>query len=202
MDGRTTTVQTVASRHSAGIKTVVAGMVLAVAGSLALSAWAEAPGGGRAGGHAMHGRHGGGWGGGMGGPGLFMGSPERIDRGVERWLEGLNTTEAQRSQVKQIAQAAARDLRAQREASRGLHEQGMKLFAAPVVDARAVEALRQQRLAQHDQASKRMTQAMLDVSAVLTPEQRATLAQRMEQRRQQMQERMQQRRGAASAPSR
>ena len=34
-------------------------------------------------------------------------------------------------------------------------------------------------LAQHDQASKRTLQAMLDVSRVLTPEQRKALAERM-----------------------
>jgi protein CpxP len=42
-------------------------------------------------------------------------------------------------------------------------------------------------LAQHDAASKRMLQAMLDVSRVLTPEQRAKLAERMQQRREMMQ---------------
>ena len=51
------------------------------------------------------------------------------------------------------------------------------------VDARAVETLRQQMLAQHDLTSKRMTQVMLDVSRVLTPEQRKTLSDRMAQRR-------------------
>jgi Spy/CpxP family protein refolding chaperone len=38
-------------------------------------------------------------------------------------------------------------------------------------------------LAQHDQASKRKMQVMLDVSRVLTPEQRKTLADRMAKRR-------------------
>jgi Spy/CpxP family protein refolding chaperone len=62
----------------------------------------------------------------------------------------------------------------------------MALFTQPTVDARAVETLRQQMLAQHDQASKRMLQTMLDVSRVLTPEQRKTLADRMAQRRSMM----------------
>jgi protein CpxP len=38
-------------------------------------------------------------------------------------------------------------------------------------------------LAQHDQASKRMMQAMLDGSRVLTPEQRAKMADMAGQRR-------------------
>ena len=38
---------------------------------------------------------------------------------------------------------------------------------------------RQQMLQLHDQASKRMTQAMVDVSRVLTPEQRKQIADRI-----------------------
>lgn len=117
------------------------------------------------------------------GPGLFGGPPERIERGVDRMLDGLQATDAQRTQVKQIAVAAAKDLQAQREAGRGLFERNRELFTAPVVDANAAEQVRLQMLAQHDQASRRTLQAMLDISRVLTPEQRATLAQRMKQHR-------------------
>jgi Spy/CpxP family protein refolding chaperone len=67
----------------------------------------------------------------------------------------------------------------------------VEIFAAPTVDAAAAESLRQQLLAQHDQASKRVLQAMLDVSKVLTPEQRAKLAERIKQRQAAMQDRMQ-----------
>jgi periplasmic protein CpxP/Spy len=74
----------------------------------------------------------------------------------------------------------------QREAGRKLHEQGQALWAQPTVDARAAETLRQQMLAQHDQASKRGMQLMLDVSRVLTPEQRKQIAERLQQRRSMM----------------
>jgi len=116
------------------------------------------------------------------GPGMFQGSPERIERGVDRMLDGLKATDAQRTQVKQIAVAAATDLRAQRDAGRDLRERQMQLFTAPVVDANATEQLRQQMLVQHDQMTRRVTQAMLDVSRVLSPEQRATLLQRLRDR--------------------
>lgn len=121
---------------------------------------------------------------GHGGPAAmaFAGSPERIDRMVDRMLRDLNPTDAQRTQIKQIAQAAAADLKTQREAGRGLHERAMQLFTQPTVDASAVEALRQQRMAQMDQVSRRMSQAMVDISRVLTPEQRTKLAERMQQR--------------------
>ncbi len=164
-----------AFQRAAGRWSMVAAVALA-AGGLGAAAWAQGgPGehGDRTGAHAEH-RGPGGF-----GPGLFGGAPERIERGVDRLLDGLNATDAQRAQVKQIALAAATDLRTQREAGRGLHERHLQIFTAPVVDADAAEQLRQQMLAQHDQASRRMMQAMLDVSRVLSPEQRATLAQRM-----------------------
>ena len=127
------------------------------------------------------------------GPGMMMmfgGSPEQIGRGVDHMLDGLGATDAQREQIKKIAIAAATDLKAQHEAGRTLHDQGMQIFAAPTVDAAAAESLRQQMLAQHDQASKRVLQAMLDVSKVLTPEQRAKMAERMKQRQAAMKDRM------------
>ena len=139
--------------------------------------------------------------GGMGGPDrghgmtMFDGSPQHIDRRIDHLLDGLNASDAQRSQIKQIAVAAAADLSGQRAAGRALREKGMQLFAAPTVDAAAAESLRQQMLAQHDQASKRTLQAMLDVSKVLTPEQRAKVAARMQERMHERVQRMQRDRG-------
>ena len=156
------------------------GMLMAALSTLAVTAWAQPmPGMG------MGGHHG------MGGGGMMMGgSPERMGRMMDRMLDGLGATDAQRTQIKQIAQAAAADLKAQREAGRGLHQRAMQLFTAPNVDAGAVEALRQQMLAQHDQASKRMSQAMIDMSRVLTPEQRAKIGDRIKEREARMRDRM------------
>jgi periplasmic protein CpxP/Spy len=122
---------------------------------------------------------------------MFGGPLENMGRGIDRLLDGLGVSDAQREQIKQIATAAAADLKAQREAGRALHDKGVEIFAAPTVDAAAAESLRQQMLAQHDQASKRTLQAMLDISKILTPEQRAKLAERIKQRQAAMQDRMQ-----------
>ncbi len=133
----------------------------------------------------------------------FGGSPEHMARGIDHMLDGLNATDAQRTQIKQIVQAAAADLKAQRDAGRALHQKGMQIFAAPNVDASAAEQLRQQLSAQHDQASKRMLAAMLDVSKVLTPEQRAKVGERMMSHDAQMQERRQRmQRDNAARPAR
>ena len=165
-----------ATRQAAGRWTLVA-LVTVSATAFGVAAWADGDHGGRPWGHA-----------GMGGPGpfgtgLFGGPPERIERGVDRMLDGLQATDAQRTQVKQIALAAANELKTQREAGRGLFERNLQLFAAPVVHANAAEQLRQQMLAQHDQTSRRALQAMLEISRVLSPEQRATLVQRMKDHR-------------------
>ena len=162
------------------LKMFAFGAVLAVAGTVALTAVAQPMGAG------MHGGHGAG----MGGMGMQM--PERM-------LDQVNATPEQRTQIKQIMQAAATDMKAQHESGRALRDQAMQLFTQPNVDANAVEGLRQKMLSQHDQTSKRMMQAMLDSSKVLTPEQRLKLADMQKQRRDMM-ERHQRERNAMPAP--
>ena len=126
--------------------------------------------------------------GGPGGPGGMFGGMST------RWLDRVNATPEQRTQIEQIIKASAGEMREQREAGRALREQAMALFAQPTVDANAVEALRQKQLAMHDAASKRMTTAMLEISRVLTPEQRKQMAEQMSQRREMMQRHQRERR--------
>jgi periplasmic protein CpxP/Spy len=161
-----------------GVRWVAAATFMAVSSAVALSAWAQPMPAGMMGGHG-------------GGHGGMMGSPERMGRGLDHLLDGLNASDAQRAQIKQIAQAAATDMKAQREAGRTLREKAMAIFAAPNVDAAAAESVRQQIQALHDQGSRRTLQAMLDASKVLTPEQRAKLGERMKQREAQRHDRMQ-----------
>ncbi len=108
---------------------------------------------------------------------------------IDHMLDGLNASDAQRTQIKQIAVQAAADLKAQAEAGRGLRQRAMQIFTAPTVDAAAAEQLRQQTLQQHDQMSRRITQAMLAVANVLTPEQRAKIGERLKDRQARMEER-------------
>ncbi len=146
---------------------MLAALAFAGAGLLAIPAQAADADHGGGPGMGMHG-------GGMGGPGMHGGG-----RHMEHMLDGVNATEQQRAQIKTIMQAARTDLQAQRASGKALHEQMRAAFAAPTVDARVVESLRAQQQALHDAASKRMLQAKLDVSRVLTPEQRKLMAERM-----------------------
>jgi Spy/CpxP family protein refolding chaperone len=122
-------------------------------------------------------------------------------RMIGRMLSSVNATDAQRAQVRAIVDAARTDLRNMRGQARGEREQGMAIFTAPTIDEAAAESLRQRSMAEHDQVSKRMLTAMLDVARVLTPEQRAQLGERMKQRGEHMRDRMDGRRGASPAPA-
>lgn len=130
--------------------------------------------------------------------GTGMGSP----RMMSRMLDAVNASPEQRAQIKQITDAARADMKAQRDSGRQLHADAAALFAQPTVDARAAEALRQQMLARHDQASKRQLQMMLDISRVLTPEQRKTLADKLAQRRAMMERHRAERSAAEPKPAR
>ena len=121
---------------------------------------------------------------------MFRGSPEQIGRKIDFMLDGLHAADAQRTQIKQIAVQAAGDLKAQAEAGKGMRQHGMDIFTAPTIDAAAAEQMRQQMLQQHDQMSRRVMQAMLDVARVLTPEQRAIVGQRLHDRQARMEDRM------------
>jgi periplasmic protein CpxP/Spy len=107
--------------------------------------------------------------------GLFAGHPERLNR----MLSSVDATPQQREQVQKIATQAAADLKPQADTGRALHQQTMAALTAPVVDANALEAIRQQKMAHHDVVSRRVNQALLDISRVLTPEQRVKLAERI-----------------------
>ena len=166
-----------------GLRRVLLATLVAVSSATALSAWAQPMMGGHEGHGGMHEGHGG------------------LGRMFDNMLDGLNATDAQRAQIKQIATAAETDLKVQRDVGRALHEKQMQIFAAPNVDAAAAESVRAQLSAQHDQASRRMNQAMLDAAKVLTPEQRAKLGDRMKQRQAQMNDHMQRMDRERAAPA-
>lgn len=179
-------------RRTGGMKLMFASLLVAASAAFAVSASAQ-PGPHGHGGHGWHGAH--------AGPGKMWG-PMAGGRGMDRLLTDVGASDEQKQQIRQIMKDAFKDLRAQREQNRALRERAMEVFTAPNVDANAAEAVRQQMLQQHDQASRRMTQAMLDASRVLTPEQRTQIAERIKQRKEQARERMQrraERRGAAAS---
>jgi len=179
----TATTARLPTQHSLMMKFGAAALLLAIAGVGAGQAQAQPAAHGAQ--HAAHHR----MATGMGMPGAMI--PERL-------LDEVGASAEQKTRLRDIFKSARDDLRAQCQGGQALHQQMLALLAAPQVDAAAAEALRQQQLARHDSSSKRMLQAMLDAQAVLTPEQRAKLAERMAARHERM-ERHHQRR-APDAP--
>ena len=157
----------------------VAGAVILAASMAAARAQPMAGGQGMHGGHGMRGEH-------MGARGAHM---------IGAMLDAAGATPEQRARVQQIMKAAGDELRLQHQTGRASRQQMVQLLTAPQLDAAAVEAERQRAAAQRDAASKRMTQALFDASAVLTPEQRQKVAGQLNLRREMM-ERQQRERDA------
>lgn len=191
-----TLMSTHTARWAAGTVMVVGGLMATISG---MNAWAAAPAsppataataaaptastpqgaphGMRHGGHHHHGKSDMKMGGPMMGGAFPMGG-----RGMERMLTDLKATDAQRAQIKQIADAARTDLGKLHADHGKLHQQAMTLLTQPKIDTAATENLRLQMLAHHDTVSKRMMTAMVEAAQVLTPEQRSQLAQKLKAR--------------------
>jgi periplasmic protein CpxP/Spy len=179
---RTRTLMTLrTARWIAGTVMVTGGMLAALSGA---NAWAER-------GHAAH-----------AGKSGTEACPHRVShhggmhgammpggRMLNRMLDDIKATDAQRAQIKAIQEAAQADLKKLHAEHANARQDAMQLLAAPVVDATALEKQRQAMLQHHDAVSKRMMTAMLDTSKVLTPEQRSALATQWQERAKARQER-------------
>lgn len=106
----------------------------------------------------------------------------RIEAMIAYRLADIDATPEQKSRIAAIMKGAANDLRPVRTQLRDLRRQSMQALAAPTIDRNQVEALRVQQSQLRETVSRRMLQAFADAAEVLTPEQRAKLAERMQRR--------------------
>jgi Spy/CpxP family protein refolding chaperone len=97
-------------------------------------------------------------------------------------VHAVGATSQQKDRLVAIATAALADLRPLREQQRASRLRGMQLLAAPTIDRAALEQVRVAQMQAADARSRRMVQAMADAAEVLTPEQRAKAAERMQRR--------------------
>ena len=124
----------------------------------------------------------GGWGGGRGWHGDA--DPERrAESMTKRWLRGVDATEAQQKKIAEIMTATVKDLRPLREQQRTARKEVVAILSKPQIDRAALEAARAQGVKLAEDFSRRITQSLADAAEVLTPEQRAKLAERMQQQR-------------------
>lgn len=108
---------------------------------------------------------------------------KRAEARVKWMLADIDATEAQQKQIAAIMTAAMTELRPLRQQAQDARREVMQILSKPQVDRAALEALRAKQAQAMDQISRRMTQSLADAADVLTPEQRAKLAERMEKRR-------------------
>jgi len=152
-----------------------AALVGLVGGGLATSAMGH---GGFGPHHGGWGHHGGGWGHHrMDGPVSPEQAQEHAVRMVERFAWHVDANDEQKKKLTAIAQSLATDMLPLRQKMLEARKRGIELLRQPAVDRAAVEAFRAEQIASADAASKRLAQALADVADVLTPEQRAKLAQ-------------------------
>jgi Spy/CpxP family protein refolding chaperone len=126
-------------------------------------------------GRGMHGWHGGGRFGG----GAFL-TPGRIERMVDRLAWAVDANSEQKQKLNAIAQKVADETRGLRDRHLDLRNQVRDVLAAPTVDRGKLDALRAEHLKLADDASRQITTALADAAEVLTPQQRADLARRLE----------------------
>jgi len=146
---------------------------LAATGALATHRYAHA-------GPMGFGGHGHGFGGWHGGIGEM--DPVALSRRVEAIvafrLADIDATPEQRDRIASILKATANDLQASRKLHIEARRRSIELLAAPTIDRAQLEKLRVEQMQLGENASRRMLQAMMDSADVLTPEQRAKLAER------------------------
>ena len=118
--------------------------------------------------------------GGAGGAGMAMGHDFRKEH-MDKMLTAAGASDAQKAQIATIWQNLRPQLRPLHRQHAELRRQLGQAIAAPAIDAAKVEQLRKQSVQTMDQISTIVTQGMVQSAQVLTPAQRQTVLQQMEQ---------------------
>lgn len=102
---------------------------------------------------------------------------EHAEHVVGHLAWAIDATADQRQKLTAIATAMIKDVLPAHEKMRAARGRAVQLLRAPQTDRAALEALRAEQLALADDLSKRLAQGLADAADVLTPQQRAKLAQ-------------------------
>src|SRR5262249_24955325 len=116
-------------------------------------------------------------GGGPGGPGEFM------QWRVQRMLDSVGASDAQKQQIKAIFDAAKPQEQSIHQQHAALRKQIEAALTAPTIDSAAIEKLRQQSVQLMDKGSAVFTPSMVAAAKVLTPDQRKQIAEKIQERR-------------------
>jgi Spy/CpxP family protein refolding chaperone len=100
---------------------------------------------------------------------------------MDAMLGKIGASDAQKAQIDGILKGAFGDMKGVHDSHDAAFGQFHELLLAPAVDREKIEALRAAQIKSFDDASKRIVTAMEDAAEVLSPEQRAALAQQVRQ---------------------
>jgi Spy/CpxP family protein refolding chaperone len=114
-------------------------------------------------------------------------SPElrakRVDLMIEHMLDGIDVSAEQKTRINAIVTATMNDMQPLRKQRTDARREAIEILTQPTIDRAKIEAFRVEKLKLAEAASQRITQGIVDVAEVLTPEQRAALAEKFSQRR-------------------
>ena len=102
------------------------------------------------------------------------------ERKIERMLDQVDASDDQRDRVQAIVKDAVADLQEESDLKREAWQGLVAALSGETIDRAALETLRQQKLETVDRMSQRMLTALADAAEVLTPAQRAELADELE----------------------
>jgi protein CpxP len=101
---------------------------------------------------------------------------ERVAFATDWILHRIDASEEQRQQVQAIVQGAVKDLLPMRDQHHQYLQALREALAQPTIDRNTLGEIRRAELHLADAASNRLVEAIAEAAEVLTPEQRATLA--------------------------
>ena len=111
-------------------------------------------------------------------------SARRIDAMTSWLLSDVDATAEQRARIAQVVKDAVGELRPLRDRHQAARRETLQLIAASTIDRARLEKLRSEQVQLVETVSRRLLQATLDAAEALTPEQRARLTERWQQRAQ------------------
>jgi protein CpxP len=112
------------------------------------------------------------------GPVSGRGSEDHLEH-MQAMLTKIGASDAQKTQIEGLLKPAFEEMKAAHEAHSEAFAKFHEAITAPSIDRARIEAQRTELLKTLDGASKRMITAITDAAEVLSPEQRAALAEQI-----------------------